>query len=177
MIPTVDEEARKVSDWPHIDERFIEGRSRHASDVNKKAATVLVVGAGFIGVEWATEMEFFFPELKLTLIDFLPKCLGPLPDSAAKCSEYMHAAGTKELYKCKYDPENPEFGKKIKLPSKADEIYVCIGVKASNYFMPKEVLIDKGPGVGGWIHFNKYMMYYYDALMMPWTTRAGVYAS
>merc|ERR1712203_531880 len=40
---------------------------------------------------------------------------------------------------------------------KADEMYVCIGVKASNYFMPKEVLSDKGPGGGGWIHFNKYM--------------------
>merc|ERR1719282_337284 len=32
--------------------------------------------------------------------------------------------------------------------------YVCIGVKASNYFMPKETLSDKGPGGGGWIHFN-----------------------
>merc|ERR1712137_1533777 len=32
-----------------------------------------------------------------------------------------------------------------------------IGVKASNYFMPAETLSDKGPGGGGWIHFNKYM--------------------
>merc|ERR1719460_3231751 len=29
--------------------------------------------------------------------------------------------------------------------------YVCIGVKASNYFMPQEVLSEKGPGGGGWI--------------------------
>merc|ERR1719507_2302275 len=69
----------------------------------------------------------------------------------------MHAVGIKEFYNCKYDPGNPEFWKKIELPDKADEIYVCIGVKASNYFMPKEVLSDKGPGGGGWIHFNKYM--------------------
>ncbi len=34
--------------------------------------------------------------------------------------------------------------------------YVCIGVKASNYFMPKETLSEKGPGGGGWI------------LMVPW---------
>lgn len=34
--------------------------------------------------------------------------------------------------------------------------YVCIGVKASNYFMPKETLSEKGPGGGGWI------------LMAPW---------
>merc|ERR1712050_109694 len=33
----------------------------------------------------------------------------------------------------------------------------CIGVKASNYFMPPETLSDKGPGGGGWIHMNKYL--------------------
>merc|ERR1712045_141311 len=119
-FPTIHEEARKVSDWPYIDERFIEGRRRHIleeyhklHDLNKKKATILVVGAGFIGVEWATEIEHFFPDISLTIIDFLPG--GP------------------------------------------DVTYVCIGVKASNYFMPKEVLSDKGPGGGGWIHFNKYM--------------------
>merc|ERR1712113_826597 len=164
-FPTIHEEARKVSDWPHIDERFIEGRRRHIleeyhklHELNKKKATVLVVGAGFIGVEWATEMEYFFPDLSLTIIDFLPKCLGPLPDSAAEyCSEYMAASGIKEFYNLKYDPGSAEFWNKIELPNKVDETYVCIGVKASNYFMPKEVLSDKGPGGGGWILFNKYM--------------------
>merc|ERR1712139_75843 len=53
--------------------------------------------------------------------------------------------------------KNPEFWKSIELPDGPDIEYVCIGVKASNYFMPKEVLSDKGPGGGGWIHFNKYM--------------------
>ena len=83
----------------------------------------------------------FFPELKLTSVDFLAKCLGPLPDSVAKCSEYMQAAGTKELCKYKYDPEPPEFGKNINA-RQANEIYVCIGVKASNYFMPKGPVVD-----------------------------------
>merc|ERR1712060_33512 len=63
----------------------------------------------------------------------------------------MHASGIKEFYNCKFDPDSAEFWKKIELPNKADEMYVCIGVKASNYFMPKEVLSDKGPGGGGWI--------------------------
>ena len=47
MVRTVHEEARKVSDWPHIDERFIEGRRRHVLEeyhklraLNKKVATV-----------------------------------------------------------------------------------------------------------------------------------------
>jgi len=164
-FPTIHEEARKVSDWPHIDERFIEGRRRHVlqefhklHDLNKKKASILVVGAGFIGVEWATEIEHFFPDVQLTIIDFLPRCLGPLPDSAAAyCSEYMSATGIKEFYNCKYDPKSDAFWKGIELPGKADVEYVCIGVKASNYFMPKCVLSDKGPGGGGWIHFNKFM--------------------
>jgi len=84
--------------------------------------------------------------------------LGPLPDSAADyCSEYMSAVGIKEFYDCKYDAKSSEFWKKIELPDGADVEYVCIGVKASNYFMPKETLSDKGPGGGGWIHFNKHM--------------------
>ena len=109
-------------------------------------------------MEWATEIEHFFPDVKLTIIDFLPRCLGPLPDSAANyCSEYMNACGIKEFYSCGYDPKNQDFWKKIELPNGADETYVCIGVKASNYFMPKNTLSDKGPGGGGWIHFNKHL--------------------
>eukprot|EP00435_Cladocopium_sp_Y103_P014401 s2630_g3.t1 len=67
-FPTVHEEARGHSDWKHIDERYLEGRRRHVledrtnnqkggpeeyqklHDLNKKQSTVLVVGAGFIGV-------------------------------------------------------------------------------------------------------------------------------
>merc|ERR1711862_1032171 len=37
------------------------------------------------------------------------------------------------------------------IPSKADKEYVCMGVKASNYFMPADTLSLKGPGGGGWI--------------------------
>jgi len=164
-FPTVHEEGRKISDWPHIDERFLEGRRRHIleehgklRDLAERKASMLVVGAGFIGVEWVTEVQHFFPDISLTIIDALPRCLGPLPDKAAKyCSKYMHARGIKEFYDCKYDAKSSEFWKKVELPNGADVEYVCIGVKASNYFMPQETLSEKGPGGGGWIHFNKFM--------------------
>ena len=39
--------------------------------------------------------------------------------------------------------------------ARADKEMVCIGIKASNYFMPKATLSDKGPGGGGWIYINK----------------------
>jgi NADH dehydrogenase FAD-containing subunit len=164
-FPTVFEESRKQSEWGHIDERFIEGRRRHILEeyhkiagLAKKNASIMIAGAGFIGVEWATELEYFFPSLKVTIIDFLPRCLGPLPDGAAEyCSEYMAAVGIKEFYGLKYEPKNPDFWKTVELPDGADYTYVCMGVKASNFFMPKETLSDKGPGGGGWIHFNKYL--------------------
>jgi len=158
-FPTVHECARPEGSWPHLDERFLEGRRRHIleeyasiKDLEAKNASVLVVGAGFIGVEWATELQHFFPKLKLTLIDFLPQCLGPLPASAAKyCVKYMNKVGIKQFYNCKYDAKSPEFWKKIDMPNGPDKEYVCIGVKASNYFMPSETLSEKGPGGGGWV--------------------------
>eukprot|EP00913_Durusdinium_trenchii_P035195 g32926.t1 len=67
----------------------------------------------------------------------------------------MNKVGIKQFYNTKYDAKNPEFWKSIDLPNGPDKEYVCIGVKASNYFMPKETLSEKGPGGGGWILMNQ----------------------
>merc|ERR1719353_2488091 len=86
---------------------------------------------------------------------FLPRCLGPLPDLGAEyCEDYMQDVGIATYYGKKYAPTDPEFMKSINLPDGPDFTYVCIGVKASNYFMPKETLSDVGPGGGGWIMIN-----------------------
>merc|ERR1719388_220111 len=159
-FPTVHGQARLEGSWPQFDERFIEGRRRHILDewkkinvLNQKSASILVTGAGFIGVEWATELRHFFPNLKLSIIDMAPNCLGPLPlDAKGYCVKYMDKVGINQVYGIKYAPEEKEFWDKLKLPFKGvEKTYVCIGVKASNYFMPKETLSDKGPGGGGWI--------------------------
>eukprot|EP00444_Apocalathium_aciculiferum_P061255 CAMPEP_0183607652 /NCGR_PEP_ID=MMETSP0371-20130417/183567_1 /TAXON_ID=268820 /ORGANISM="Peridinium aciculiferum, Strain PAER-2" /LENGTH=335 /DNA_ID=CAMNT_0025819775 /DNA_START=1 /DNA_END=1005 /DNA_ORIENTATION=- len=234
-FPTIHAKARPEGSWPHLDERFLEGRRRHIfeeykaigdlnaknasvlvvgagfigvewitelehffknlkltiidalpqclgplpakaatycskymqrhgikehynmkykaiGDLNAKNASVLVVGAGFIGVEWITELEHFFKNLKLTIIDALPQCLGPLPAKAATyCSKYMQRHGIKEHYNMKYNAKDPNFYASVGLPNGPDKEYVCIGVKASNYFMPAETLSEKGPGGGGWI--------------------------
>merc|ERR1711920_684758 len=71
--------------------------------------------------------------------------------AAAYCSKYMTRKGIKQFYSTKYDAKSDEFWAKIGLPKRVDKEYVCIGVKASNYFMPKETLSEKGPGGGGWI--------------------------
>jgi hypothetical protein len=157
-FPTIHAAARPEGSWPHIDERFLEGRRRHILEeygsikaLEDKKAKVLVVGAGFIGVEWITVLEHFFPKLDLTIIDFLPLPLGPLPPSAAKyCKKYMEKHNIHQFYEMKYE-KTPAFFNKIGLGNGPDKEYVCIGVKASNYFMPKETLSEKGPGGGGWI--------------------------
>ena len=59
-----------------------------------------------------------------------------------------------------------EFWKQIELPNGADEIYVCIGVKASNYFMPAETLSDKGPG---WFAGMGDERWYVDGIMVGWS--------
>jgi len=164
-FPTVHEVGREVSEWPHLDERFIEGRRRHIIEehyklkgLNDQAATILVAGAGFIGVEWATELAHFFPRLKLHIIDFLPNCLGPLPKRAADyCSKAMDRMGIKQKYGVKYNPKEPQYWTGLGMEKEPDLTYVCMGVKASNYFMPPEVLSDKGPGGGGWIHVNHFL--------------------
>merc|ERR1719299_79568 len=100
-FPTVHAKARPEGSWPHIDERFLEGRRRHIleewnfiADLEKKRAKILVVGAGFIGVEWVTELQHFFPNLKLSIIDLMPNPLGPLPLKAAEyCKKYMSNHG------------------------------------------------------------------------------------
>jgi hypothetical protein len=66
----------------------------------------------------------------------------------------MEKNGIKMVYGLKFDAKNPETWQKLGMPDGPDKQYVCIGVKASNYFMPKETLSDKGPGGGGWIHMD-----------------------
>merc|ERR550514_1336210 len=160
-FPVIHEEAQKESAWKHIDERFLEGRRRHIleeyNEIKRLEETkkqVLVVGAGFIGVEWITELQHFFPKLNLSIIDMAPNPLGPLPLKAAEyCKKYMTKHNIKQFYSKGYEPNKSTFWKDLDLPEMGQgvKIYVSIGVKASNWFMPKECLSEKGPGGGGWI--------------------------
>jgi len=162
-FPTIHRNGRAEGSWPHLDERFLEGRRRHILEeygtlqtLNQKEATVLIVGAGFIGVEWVTELQYFFPKLKLTIIDGLDQCLGPLPKKAAVyCEKYMRKKKINCFFSTFFKPDEQKFWDDIKLPNRPDKQYVCIGVKASNYFMPKETLSEKGPGGGGWVLIEK----------------------
>ena len=80
---------REAREW------IVEVYKRHnhgkLKDVDEKKGSVLVVGAGFIGVELATEIKEHFPNIKLTITDILTKCLGPLPDDASPAAGVARA--------------------------------------------------------------------------------------
>lgn len=88
-----------------LDERFLEGRRRrilaehlHLRQLDMQKASVLIVGAGYTSVEWACELCHFFPHLQITVCDFLPRCLGPLPEAAAQyCENYMARMGIRTI--------------------------------------------------------------------------------
>jgi len=178
-FPTVWEKAMATSKWKEFDERYWQGRRDHIEaeyqklvELNKKKGSVLIVGAGFIGVEWATEIDYFFPDISLTLCDMLPKCLGPLPDRAKQyCQDYLDRVGVTCVYGVKFNPNNPDY-KVLNMTGKPDITYISTGFKASVWFMPIECMTQysatekgniepdvkkKGPAGGGWIRTNNYL--------------------
>ena len=78
----------------HI-ERFMEGmRRRTFEDYTKLEKLEVQEGADFIGVKWVTEC----PQMKLIIIDFVSRCLGPLPDGVVDyCSKCVPAGGIKKF--------------------------------------------------------------------------------
>ena len=138
-VNTLHEEACKVSSRGNIDESFMDERGAGASlrsarscrsSRYRKQRTSWPALIYFICVKWETELEDFSPQMKLIIIDFLPRCLGPLRDRATDyCSGCMHAGGIKEFYECEYDLKSEEFRKMIELPGGADDSHVCGAVE------------------------------------------------
>eukprot|EP00434_Breviolum_minutum_P025358 symbB.v1.2.022405.t2/scaffold1987.1/size93534/3 len=103
-FPVIHERARDGK-WD-LDERFLESRRRsilrehqQLVDLHAQKASILVVGAGYQAVQWACELNYFFPSLRVFLVDFMPRCLGPLPEDAATyCEEYMRKHGISTQY-------------------------------------------------------------------------------
>eukprot|EP00929_Paragymnodinium_shiwhaense_P109274 TRINITY_DN7566_c0_g1_i1.p1 TRINITY_DN7566_c0_g1~~TRINITY_DN7566_c0_g1_i1.p1 ORF type:complete len:505 (+),score=55.60 TRINITY_DN7566_c0_g1_i1:128-1642(+) len=165
-MPQVHEKDRTASEFHRkLDERYLEGRRRHVlhenlrlQALNEERGQVVIVGAGFLGVEWACELQFAFPQLRITLVDFLPCCLGPLPEAAQEyCQRYMENQGIATYYSKKFDPANPKFYQSIGVAGLPDKVYVIQGLKSTTHFMPPHTLSDRGPGGGGWITTDRYL--------------------
>jgi NADH dehydrogenase FAD-containing subunit len=178
-FPSVWAETRADSGWPQHDERYLDRRFAHVEQENRKLAaiaakkgSILVLGAGYIGVEWATDVKDFFPAIEVVLADMLPSCLGPLPESAKKyCQRYLDAKGIKTLYGVKVSPNEPESYITLGI-AKPDATYVLSGFKASVWYLPRECLSSynpqerdkqeknitkRGPAGGGWIRCDEHL--------------------
>ena len=120
----------------------------------------------------ATEIKYFFADIEVTICDMLPKCLGPLPESAKSyCQRYMDAANITSIYGVKFNPLKPDY-KMLGLRKPPDLTYIATGFKASVWFMPIQCMTHysaltrdniepdpkkKGPAGGGWIRVDKYL--------------------
>jgi len=163
--PTSGDAARRSTRWSTLDERTIGGRRRRIMaehrriwEAHDSKGAVLIVGADYQGVEWACELRQNFPQLRIILIDHLPRCLATLPLAAAEYAEqYMQANGICTCYSLSYEPDNPDFWERCGLQGPADVTYVLRGVSARNGFMPSGTVSSHGPGGGGWIVTNLHL--------------------
>lgn len=162
--PTIHHQARGEGSWSEFEERSLEGRRQRMYDeyeklrmLNELQKRILVIGGGYIGVKWAMELKQHFPLLDISIMDVLPHALGPLPvDAAQYCESAMQRWGIHQFYSMRYDDKSETFWTNIGFPNGArpEKEYICVGVKASTDYMPKQTLSEKGPGGGGWIYFN-----------------------
>lgn len=204
--PTFLEKGIAQSKWQGLDERFLAGRRNHLEKeygelaaLHKNKGTILVIGAGFVGVEFATEVKYYFPDIEVVIVESRNCCVGVMPESCIKyCQAYMERNGIKTIYGEKYTkflkaPEAPpddspktpavqELRTTLdKLPelSKAwginepNRIYMAVGLRAINQFLPECCVTPLKGGRGGWIKTNLHQQVLCNGKPMPDVFAAG----
>merc|ERR1719162_116824 len=132
--------------------------------MNDQKGTAVVVGGGFIGVEWATEMKAVFTDIDVLIVNRPPNILCRWP---VRAIEYAQAhldrtEGIRCVFGTVYDPADPDMFEKIGLDAAPSAVYACTGVQPSVKFLPSECLTRPGEVEGdrhgegpGWVRVNK----------------------
>mmetsp|Transcript_11563 Transcript_11563/g.26359 ORF Transcript_11563/g.26359 Transcript_11563/m.26359 type:complete len:460 (+) Transcript_11563:80-1459(+) len=187
--PTFLDRARKTqSKWGSLDERFLSGRRAHfeaelkvLKDLAKQKATIVIIGAGFVGIEWATEVKYYLPEIDVVVVESRAECVSVMPPRCRQyCQRYMDKVGIRTFYNVDYKsvtsaPSEADREQLDKLGvHKAARLYMAVGVRSINQFLPAECLDDMkyDPGTGdvtrgGFIVCNKSMQVL-DKGAQPW---------
>jgi NADH dehydrogenase FAD-containing subunit len=150
-----------------FDERRITSRVAHLNqentvltemDAEKKC--VAIIGAGPVGVEFATELRHYFPNLRICIVEARDSCCSTLCQSAKDyIQQYLDRHGIKCFYGVHYDemmaPNSEEdFWHRIKFPV-PDRVFMSVGLRPHCNFLPSKQL---SPGDrGGWITVNEYL--------------------
>jgi len=179
--PTFLKENIDNSTWKGLDERYLAGRRKHLEEefetltqMNEARATILVLGAGFVGIEFATEVKYFFPDIDVVIVEQRDAPIGVMPKSCIKYAQaYLDKSGVKTVYNEKYSqflsPGDEDDGVQhvksvfdnidslsakwgIKRP---DRIYMAVGIRAITQFMPDECCTSRKGNRGGWVQCNK----------------------
>lgn len=162
--------------WGCLDERFIGGRRAHLEaeskaikDLGGSGGTVVVVGAGYVGVEWATELKYHYPKLNVVLTDKQDCVMGErMPPRCTKAIQnHLDKAGIKCLFETDFKDSLSTDGSEVGAGVAkfleghgiyADRIYICTGMRAINQFLPDSILTaKKSSGRGGYISVNSSM--------------------
>jgi NADH dehydrogenase FAD-containing subunit len=146
--------------------------------INREKGTALVVGGGFIGVEWSMEIKAIFDAVKVVIVNRPREILVRWPKRAIR---YAQAALDRtESLECVfgtvYDPSDPDVLQKVGLDSAPSAVYACTGVQASVKFIPQECLTLPGE-LGeerhgeGWVRVNRQLQVVAraeDGTLTPW---------
>lgn len=168
--PTLQEEMVKKQNWGQLDERNVGGRRLHIEqeaerikEIAAKKGTIVVVGAGPVGVEFATECKHAYSALDVVLVDARGSCLPTLPPRAIKyVQRWMDKHGIRCFYNVRYgdilskgDLREEHAEEFEKLGITPDRVYICVGTMTINSYLDKSYLMPSlKPGRGGEIKVN-----------------------
>jgi len=206
--PTALADDIEQSNWKGLDERYLVGRRKHLEneydalcELNKQKATIMVIGAGFVGIEFATEVKYFFPDISVVITESRDKCIGTMPPACIKyVQNYLDKNGIRSIYNVKYDEflesasalprdisaENAFSASDSKLLDKLPDmcrawgvpepsrIYMAVGVRAVNQFMPDDCVTPKrAGGRGGYIVVDSKQQVLQGGKVLPDVFAAG----
>lgn len=147
---------------PHdIQGRIAELSSEHSTleRLNQhRSARISIFGAGLVGVELASEIRHYFPNIeRISLFDPQPTVLPALPASAQKyATEWFERNNVELILGGEFNDESVTDAENA-----SDVVYKCVGVKVNTPFMPKDSLDNRGQ-----VRVNKAMQVLLDEISL-----------
>ncbi|CAE7204693.1 aifA [Symbiodinium microadriaticum] len=133
-------------------ERSLEGRreridSEHAklSELAARGAHVAVIGAGYVGVEYAAELRYYYPTLQITLVGGnRGVCPSMCPGARKYIKNHLEKNNITTISGTRYSEANSTlFWKKVGRPP-PERVFKSVGMQPHCEFLPSACLSSKG---------------------------------
>lgn len=127
----------------------IEEEYRNLKELDERGAHVAVIGAGFVGVEFAAELRYFFPSLEISVVSSSEGCVPSMPKGAQDyIQRYFDQHNITTYYKTTYSESESAGIRKAfwsglgrAVPAR---VFKSVGMAAQCDFLPKSCLTEKG---------------------------------